>query len=234
VIVSIHQPSYFPWLGLLDKISKSDVFVVMDEVQLSDSAYQHRNLFPTADGKAKYLTIPIIRRDYLKRRFRQIEIAGQEWRSRHLAFIRNSYGKHPFAAELMPKLEAFFAADYRRLADAVLASMRLSFDLFGIGTRMILQGEMQYDRSLKRGDLVVALARAAGARCYLSGAGARQYLDESAFHGDLTLRYNAFEHPRYPQKNLPQFLPGLACLDALFNVGVDGARALLDGTRNGG
>ncbi|HEY3277770.1 MAG TPA: WbqC family protein, partial [Syntrophorhabdaceae bacterium] len=58
MILSIHQPSYFPWLGLLDKIAKSDVYMVMDEVQLTDAAYQHRNIFLTADGKIKYLTIP--------------------------------------------------------------------------------------------------------------------------------------------------------------------------------
>ena len=229
MILSIHQPSYFPWLGLLDKISKSDVYMAMDEVQLSDSLYQHRNLFLTADGKAKFLTIPIVRRGYLKREYREIEIAGGQWRTSHLDFIRNAYGKHPFAAELMPDLERFFATDYRLLAEAVMASMRLSFDLCGIRTRVILQSDMHYDRSLRRGERVVALARAAGAHCYLSGAGGRDYLDESAFHGDLTLRYSDFQHPRYPQRNSVQFQPDLSCLDALFNLGANGARALLSG-----
>jgi WbqC-like protein family len=230
VILSIHQPSYFPWLGLLDKIMKSDVYMVMDEVQLSDSAYQHRNLFLTADGKTKFLTIPIVRKDYLRQAYREIEIAGGEWCTRHLDFIRNTYAKHPFAETLMPRLERFFAADYRLLADAVMASMRLAFELFGIRTRVILQSAMDYDRSLTRGARVVALARAAGADCYLSGTGARDYLDESAFQGDLTLRYNDFRHPYYPQRGVPQFVPGLACVDVLFNVGAEGARALLAGT----
>ncbi len=234
MILAIHQPSYFPWLGLLDKVSKSDVYMVMDEVQLSDSAYQHRNLFVTADGKAKFLTIPINRSRYLKRAYRELEIAGREWRTRHQAFIRNSYGKHPCAAELMPHLERYFAADYRLLAEAVIASMRLSFELFGIRTRVILQSEMDYDRSLRRGELVVALARAAGADCYLSGAGGREYLSESAFSGHPVLRYNEFTHPRYPQKGAAEFVPGLACVDALFNLGVDGARALLAGPPHGG
>ena len=67
MILSIHQPSYFPWLGLLDKIVKSDVYMIMDEIQLTDGAYQHRNVFLTADGKVKYLTIPFNKRDYLHR-----------------------------------------------------------------------------------------------------------------------------------------------------------------------
>jgi hypothetical protein len=229
MILSIHQPSYFPWLGLLDKIRKSDVYMVMDEVQLTERAYQHRNLFLRVDGKVLFLTIPIVRKDFIKHAFRDIEIAHSDWRKKHVNFIRNSYHKHPFASEVMPHVESFFAAEYRLLTDAVTASMRLSLELFGIKTRVILQSEMDYDRSLRRGELVVALTRAAGARCYLSGSGARVYLDESAFHGDLTLRYNDFQHPQYQQKNSAEFQPGLACLDALFNMGSNGARALLGG-----
>ena len=61
MIVSIHQPSYFPWLGWLHKVNNSDVFIMMDEVQLSDSAYQHRNIFLDKEGNEKYLNIGITR-----------------------------------------------------------------------------------------------------------------------------------------------------------------------------
>jgi WbqC-like protein family len=228
----MHQASYFPWLGLLDKVSRSDVYLVMDEVQLADRAFQHRNLFLTADGKVKFLTIPFVRKHYREHKFREIEIARDEWRREHLSFIRSNYGRHPFAGEVMPRLERFFSAEYRLLVDAVLASMRLSFDLFGIATRMILQSEMNYDRSLRRGDLVLALVRSAGARCYLSGSGARAYLDEAAFCGDLKLRYTDFQHPQYAQRGSVEFQPGLAGLDALFNLGTEAARALLESDRS--
>jgi hypothetical protein len=227
MILSMHQPSYFPWLGLLDKINRSDAHVMMDEVQLSDSAYQHRNLFLTADGRVKFLTIPLVKKGYLERSFREIEIARSDWRNDHFNFIANTYRKHPFAREVMPQLEAFYAVEYRLLADAVLASMRLSLDFFAIKTRLILQSEIEYDHCTRRGDLVVALARAAGARCYLSGTGAKAYLDESAFPGDVTVRYNHFTHPTYQQQGAPTFQPGLACVDALFNLGTEGARVLL-------
>jgi hypothetical protein len=227
VILSIHQPSYFPWLGLLDKVQKSDVFMLMDETQLSDSAFQHRNLFLAAGGTPKFLTIPIVRRRYLERSYREIEIADDDWRTRHLAFLRNSYGKHAFSSEVMPFLEQYFAADFRLLADAVLASMRLTFDFFDIRTKVIKQSDLRYNRALKRGELVVALARAAGADCYLSGSGGRAYLNEGAFRDDLSLQYNEFVHPSYPQKGVGEFVPGLASLDVLFNVGIAGARALL-------
>ena len=105
--------------------------------------------------------------------------------------------------------------------------MRLTFRFFRVATKIVFQSDMSYDRSLRRGNLVVALARAAGADCYLSGTGARAYLDESAF-GGLALRYREFTHPSYVQHRLDRFCAGLSSLDALFNLGANGARALLD------
>lgn len=224
----MHQPSYFPWLGLLDKIRKSDVFMVMDEVQLSERAFQHRNLFMEVDGRIRFLTIPFVRKDYVEKPFRELEIAPSDWRKKHLNFLRNTYRTHPYASEIMPRVEGFYAGDYKRLCDAVVASMRLAFDFFGIDTKVIFQSRMDYDRSLRRGELVLALVRAAGASCYLSGTGAQAYLDESAFGTGLNLRYNHFQHPVYVQKRATQFQPGMACLDVLFNLGMEGARVLLN------
>jgi len=227
MILSIHQPSYFPWLGLLDKIRKSDVFIVMDEVQLSDSAYQHRNLFSAPDGQVKFLTIPFSKKNYLRRPFGEVEIASADWRKKHFNFLCNAYRKHPYASEMLPLLEQFYAVEYRLLIDAVLASMSISFDLFGIEAQIVRQSAMAYDRTLRRADLVVALVRASGANCYLSGTGARSYLDESLFPDGVALRYNQFQHPVYPQQGAAEFREGLACLDVLFNLGKRGARALL-------
>jgi WbqC-like protein family len=233
MIVSIHQPSYFPWLGLLDKIRKCDVFIVLDQTQLSDSAFQHRNLFLTPDGDKRYLTIPFVKRGYLQRAFRDIEIAAVDWRKKHRSFIENGYQKHPFALEIMPRVDEFLAGEYSLLGDAVIASMRLSCDLFAIPTKIVLQSKLDYDRTLRRSELVATLARAAGATCYLSGTGAKAYLDESLFTGNLSLRYNEFRHPTYFQKGAREFQPGLACLDVLFNLGLQGARELLGGSTFG-
>jgi hypothetical protein len=227
MIVAMHQPGYFPWLGLLHKIARCDVFVVMDEVQLSDSLFQHRNQFLTTAGEVKYLSIPFVRKDYLERPLRDLAIADASWTRKHRDFLWNNYRKHPFAGEVMERLEAYYARPYSKLFDAVLESMRLSMGWFGLGAKIVLQSDLRYDRSLKRGDLVMALLEAVGATSYLSGQGARAYLDESRFCGGLSLRYDEFTHPTYPQGHAREFIPGLACLDVLFNVGPAAARNFL-------
>ena len=66
MMVSIHQPSYFPWLGLLDKIEKSNTFVILDTVQFNDNAFQSRNIFLNHNGAVQYLTIPVQKKNYQK------------------------------------------------------------------------------------------------------------------------------------------------------------------------
>ncbi|MDD4975394.1 MAG: WbqC family protein [Bacteriovorax sp.] len=227
MLLSIHQPSYFPWLGLLDKIKNSEVYMIMDEVSLTDSAFQHRNLFLSADGKSKYLTIPFTKKNYLQRPFKDLEITEKTWQIKHLNFIQNSYKKHPHYKEVMERVEFIFHKDYNLLADVVVDSMKASIELFGIDTKIVYQSQMEYDRGAKKGDLVLELLRAVGADSYLSGTGAQAYLDESEFGHGIELRYNIFKHPVYSQKNSTEFVSGLACLDILFNLGPADARELL-------
>ena len=227
MILSIHQPSYFPWLGLLQKIAKSDVFILLDEVQLTDSAFQHRNLFLTNDSKAKFLSIPFVRKNYLDHPFSKLEIADQRWQKTHLNFIANNYKKHPYFDEIFPLLEDFYSKQYRYLLNAVFGSMHLVLDCFNVNTRIVYQSSIDYRKELKKGDLIMNLIDCIGADTYLSGLGAQSYLDEKAFGGSVLLEYDQFIHPIYAQLNNTQFIPGLSSLDILFNIGSIKAREIL-------
>ena len=58
-VVAMHQPHYFPWLGYLDKMVKTDEFVVLDEVQFTDGSPMHRNRFLQINGDAKLLSVSV-------------------------------------------------------------------------------------------------------------------------------------------------------------------------------
>lgn len=75
--------------------------------------------------------------------------------------------------------------------------------------------------------MLVDLLQKAGATRYISGQGARAYLDESLFaKAGIELVWQAFRHPVYPQLH-GEFLPMLSSVDALFNCGQEATRALL-------
>lgn len=227
MILSIHQPSYFPWIGLLNKIAKSDIYMVMDEVQLSDSAFQNRNLFLSADGKIKYLTIGFNKKNYLSRRFCDLEITQPDWQDKHLNILKSYYGKHRFFPEILPYIEPVFRNAYPLLVDPVVESMRICMQLLEIPTKIIYQHELEYDRVTKKNDLVLALVKATGANVYLAGTGSKDYMQLDTFKAQgIHIVFNHFVHPVYPQRNQEKFESGISCLDLLFNVGIDRAREI--------
>ena len=54
----IVQPSYIPWRGFFDLMSKADVFVFYDCVQYDDHGWRNRNRIKTGAG-LQWLTIPV-------------------------------------------------------------------------------------------------------------------------------------------------------------------------------
>ena len=228
MIFTIHQPCYFPWLGLLHKIACSDVLIVMDDVQLSDSAFQHRNQFITNDGKVKYLTIPFVKQNYLEIPFKDLKIADLTWGTKHNNFLLNNYKKHPFFDQIYPAIQPLFLKQTTSLFDVVMGSMSISIALFELETQVIMQSQTNYNCEAKKGDLVLQLLKATNAKHYLSGRGAQAYQDDSVFASEeIMLKYVNFSHPVYVQKNSQAFTPGLSCLDLLFNVGTKQAIQVL-------
>lgn len=229
MIVSIHQPSYFSWLGLLDKIAKSDEFILLDEVQLSDSAYQHRNIFLTSQGKVKYLTLPANKKGYLSRSIGELELLNSNWQNDHQNFIRENYGRHPFFQEVFPNIDFIFNKRYELLIDVLKDSMSVLMAMLGIETKMLLQSEISGERQAKKNDLVLSLVKSVKADIYLSGRGAEAYLDPGMFEANMVkVVFNEFKHPKYSQRNTADrdFIEGLSGLDLLFNLGINGSKEL--------
>src|SRR3990167_2201771 len=91
-VVSINQPHYFPWLGLLDKIYRSDVFIILDSVQYSRHGFQNRTLYSTEKGP-RYLTVPVRSKGHLKTRLRiaDVKLADSKIPAKHFETLRCRY-----------------------------------------------------------------------------------------------------------------------------------------------
>ena len=59
MIVGIHQPQYLPWLGIIDRVLQSDIFVMLDNVPYSKNYFYNRNRIKTANGW-NWLTVPVL------------------------------------------------------------------------------------------------------------------------------------------------------------------------------
>ena len=225
--VCIHQPDFIPWIGFFDRLIKSDIFVILDNVQFLRRGWHNRDKIKTADGWM-WLTVPVKKTGRYKQLINEVEIDNsQDWRRKHLRSFQFWYGQAPYFSDYFPGIKKIYDRDYLLLVDLNVALLEFLMDAFDI------QGETHFASSLdvtgKSTDLLVNIVGAVGGDIYLSGLGAKDYLDEDRFtQVGIGVIWQEFDHPVYPQL-FGEFIPRLSSLDFLFNCGVGCAEILRRG-----
>ena len=217
--VCCHQPNFFPYLGVIDKLRQSDVFVVLDTDQFEIGTWGTRNRIKIMmNSQAKWLTVPL-KKGRAFRQIREIEVAeGKDWKGKHLNMLTENYRKAQYFDEFFPEIkERVYGVESRKLIDYNLAINSLILDLFKIPVRTVMASELELSPELSATGKLVEITRQLGGDVYLSGASGADYLSKEGF-GGLELRIQHFEHPVYPQLG-EGFIKNLAVVDYLFNVG---------------
>ena len=227
MLAAIHQHHYFPWLGYMDKMARADVFLLLDTVQLTDASYMFRHRLLDKNGAEKYITIPFNKKGYMERPYNELELNGAvDWQTRQRNFITDNYRRHPYFDEIWAEIEPVFTKKYDLLWQATDDSVRIMRRLLNVTTPLVYQSELKPAEG-KKSEFLIGLLRQLGADEYLSGAGARKYMDMELFsRAGIRVEYQNFVLPEYPQKNAASFVPGLSGLDILFNCGIEGTRKI--------
>ncbi len=218
MFVTIHQPEHLPWLGFFDKLRQADLFVLLDTCQFAKDDFQNRNRIKTAQGPT-WLTVPVYKAGRSEQAIIETQICNdRDWGRRSLALITQSYARSPFFATHRPFFTELYTQRWTSLVDLNITIISYLAEQFGLGNRFVRASALGI---AERGPTQVNLAicRAVGATAYLSGRAGRTYLDETPFaeHG-ISVRYQEFQHPVYPQL-WGDFVPGMSAIDLLFNCG---------------
>lgn len=231
MIVAIHQPNFFPWLGYFNKIVRCDRFVILDHVQFARQgagSYVNRVKI-LVQGKPAWITVPVDRTFNGVRPINQIEIKKDaDWQTKIIRTVDFNYARAPFYHEVRD----FLVDLIREPADGlstynhrnILAlSERLGVDKqkFLLSSRLDIPGSST--------EMLAEITKAVGGDTYMCGGGAPQhYQEDEIFEREgLALKYQDFIHPEYPQLKTEDFQPGLSIIDALMNTGFDGTRKLI-------
>lgn len=231
MIVSAHQPHFLPWLGYLDKIRRSDLFILVDHVQFERQNYQNRTTIKTRAG-AQTLTVPVRQRSRGERIFEK-EIDNSPdgritWGEKMLRTIHAAYGKARYFGDHREIMGDVLSRSWTRLVDLNEALLGYLLDAFDIRTPIIKSSSIEHLEGA-RGDMVLNLCRAVGADTYLSGTGgSRGYLDVPRFEeAGVRIVWQDFTHPVYPQLTPPEeFIPRLSAVDLLWSCGPESGAIL--------
>jgi hypothetical protein len=217
MIVSGHQPEYLPYFGFFCKLIHADVFVFVDHVQFMQKGFHNRNYIRSATDKI-LLTVPVITAGRWRQAIRDVEIHNEvAWARRHWKSIALNYRKAPFFEACGGPIEAVYSRSWRWLVDLNAELISAVMEILGIKKKVVFSSELGV--SGQKTDLLVDICRAVGADTYLSGAGARRYVDEEKFR-DAGLAHEILDAraPVYEQCHTG-FVPNVAVIDLLFNCG---------------
>jgi hypothetical protein len=218
MIVAGHQPNYLPWLGFFDKLRRSDIFIIEDDVQFERQGFTNRNRILTAEG-VRWLTVPIkhVNKPLL---INEVQIANRgkpSWGRKHWLTLKHSYCKTPYWNDFEDFFRETYESEWNLLIDLNMHFIRGIMDFLGIDKPLVL-GSSLTARG-KKTELIVAQCREVGADVQLAGNGCKDYIDQSLFaEQGIKFVFQDFIHPIYGQ-NRSRFVPNLSVVDYLFCVG---------------
>jgi hypothetical protein len=230
-IAAIHQPSFFPWLGFFNKIVRSDVFVILDNVQFPKTGgYWANRVKLVVGGKGEWVTMPINRSYSGTKNINEIEIDNsRSWNQKMLKSISVNYSKAKYFEEIYPVAEALLQSPGADLTEFNLRVIHEFCRLLNIDTSHFKRGSAM-NVSGTSTDLLVSIVTETGCNAYMCGGGASKYQEDEKFAGNnIELIYQNFKHPVYEQFNTSEFVPGLSVLDALMNCGAEKTYELIKG-----
>ena len=224
MIVAIHQPNFFPWLGYFDRMIRSDLFVLLDHVQFERRNYQNRAMIRLED-ESKWLTVPVVQVSQKERIIEKtvdnpLDLSGSRWWGpNHFNTLRYAYRKAPHFERYAPRLREILESRWDKLVDLNLACLDFMREALQIETPTMRSSVMQVQG--QRSGLLLDICRSVGATAFLGGmGGSREYLDKEAFAAaGMGVVWQDFSHPAYPQCGTAPFTKGLSSLDLLFNCG---------------
>ena len=115
MIVSIHQPNFFPWIGFFDKINRSDHFVFLKTSTSSkgDKYLVRTNILNNINRQ--YLSIPLGANEIPINQL--VMPANNQWKIKALNIIKAAYQGVHFYDEVFSDVEVLLKNDSKYFSD---------------------------------------------------------------------------------------------------------------------
>ena len=216
--VGIMQPTYLPWAGYFEMISKVDLFILLDNVQFEKQSWQQRNRIRNASGEM-LLTVPVKTAARFPQKICDVEInQDSNFARKHIESIRHSYSKTIYFDEFFPDLCNILKTPTNSLALYNESLIRLICTHLQISTEIIRASDLT---SRGKGtELSVMQCKEVGADSYYAAQGSKNHITTQIGFAENGI---AVEFQNYAQRIYPQihgaFIQSLSAVDLIFNCG---------------
>ena len=219
MICAIHQPNFFPWLGYFDKIKSSDIFVILDDVQIIKTGSSNTNRISlNINGKSNDFTAPIKRVSGVQN-INEVEFTKTNWKIKLKKTIQANYAKSKNFEKYRDKIFELINFESDNLCEYNINTIKGLCAILNIEykSKFILSSSL--DVVTQSEQRIIDICKKVKCDTYISGNGARAYQNEINFKRQgIQLIYQEFEHPIYTQNKGNGFIKGLSSLDYIFEA----------------
>jgi hypothetical protein len=217
VKVVVSQPMFLPWIGLFEQIKLADIYVHYDDVQMPRGRSFVSRVQIKVPAGSQWLSASIDHGQSKALISETFLMRDSDWRERHLNLLMQNYREADEFATMLSLAERIYAftednlATFNQLTIEHLTSWLKLETEFGVSSTLGIKGS-----GTKR---LIDICRHYGASEYITGHGARNYLDHEAFekHG---IKVSYIDYDLRPYKQLHgEFTPYVTILDAVANIG---------------
>jgi hypothetical protein len=228
--IVISQPMYFPWVGMFEQLRLADVYVDYSDVAFSKGSFTNRVQIKTQTG-VQWLTLPL-NAIKLGQNIADITLdERQNWRKKHRSSLAQSYARAPFAKEMLGLVDEVLAIESTSLADIANTSMRVVHRYFNLDHPREFHRSADLAIGGASTDRVLAIVKHFEGTRYITGHGAKNYLDHALFDSQgVAVEYMEYDKREYSQLH-PPFTPFVSILDLIANTGQKGLQYIASGTR---
>ncbi len=227
--VAIHQPNYIPYPGFFAKLYLSDVFVIYDTAQFTRGGFINRNRIRTFSLNGWiWLTLPVGKKNFKGVDIKHVKITDKNVFNKHSRTLTAMYSRAPFfdkeVCEIIETPHEYLSEHNVFIIRYLLKKLRIDHP------RIILASELGISISPGTQGLI-DIVKFLGGDEYLSGIGAREYLDQRLFKQEsISLSFLDYKPWRYNQVH-PGFVENMSIVDAIFCIGFEEAASKLKETK---
>lgn len=224
--VAIMQPTYLPWAGYFNLMSRVSTFVFLDDVQFAKPSWQMRNRI-LHRGAPLFLSVPT--RGSRNQALSAVLLAGDDFRSMHVRTLEQTYGKHPHGGEMLAVV-APLLQDRSLVRLVELTTTLIEAFARRLGLNVAFRTASSLAVGEKRAFHLREILRTLGETEYLSPEGSRAYMvEDQAFEGsEVRVDFQSYTPSPYGQKGASEFVSHLSLVDVVAHLGWAGARSYIE------
>lgn len=226
--VCIYQPNVFPPLHYMQRIYQSDMWVMLDDVQLNKKVGQTQFNIKMNDAKHR-ISVPVSGGNRVLINEAKISVTD-DWLNSTIKTLQHAYHKAPYY-HLIESL----IIDHIRFHKDLYNDFAFFTEAFTLDLLKSLGWEKEFVSSadlapeLKGSERMAEITKLCEGTHYVCGsAGYMGYIDKGHFRErDVKVLVQDWKCPRYAQQG-KGFVANLSVVDAIANMGLTGLKHLLE------